>query len=84
MHANGERKHTQWAMLEMCSIPTATTGKWAKAHEQRGELLGYIAKSAGAATLLDVTRYEDYDADKLVDAFLNQKHVKVCVGRAGA
>ncbi len=39
-------------------------------------MLSYIAKASGAATLLDVRRWEDYDASKTVDAYLNQPHVK--------
>ena len=61
--------------------PTHNTraGKWGAAHRRRGDLLGFIARAAGAATLLDVRRYEEYDADKMVDRFLNQANVKVAL-----
>lgn len=74
------------ACLQQCnSMPDAhatPAGKWRQAHELRGQLLSYLGNAAGAATLLDVTRYEEYDADKTVDRYLNQRHVKVGV-RAG-
>lgn len=58
-----------------CDYPFAA--QWDAAHEVRGKVLDYIAEASGAATLLDVRRAQDYDAHKHVDAFLNQKHVKV-------
>ena len=39
--------------------------------------MGSITKWSGVGTLEDFRRYRDYDADKLVDQYLNQPAVKV-------
>lgn len=54
--------------------------RWQEAHASRSQLLSYIQKVAGLATLLDVTRSTDYDAEKTVDAFLNTEQVKQALG----
>ncbi|GAB4820079.1 hypothetical protein N2152v2_007125 [Parachlorella kessleri] len=55
-------------------------GLWEEAHSLRGDLLGSIAGAAGAATLMDVRRSEDYDAGKTVDRFWNQDAIKELLG----
>jgi hypothetical protein len=53
------------------------TERWAEAHKTREELLEFLTCVSGVGTLLDHRRYEDYDADKNVDRYLNQPAVKV-------
>lgn len=43
----------------------------------REEVLAYISKSSGVATLYDVRRATDYDAGHGVDVFVNRPDVKV-------
>ena len=64
---NGEGK----ILLTVCSE------RWEEAHAQREELMGSITRWSGVGTLEDFRRYRDYDADKLVDQYLNQPAVKV-------
>ena len=56
---------------------TVCSERWEEAHAQREELMGSITKWSGVGTLEDFRRYRDYDADKLVDQYLNQPAVKV-------
>ena len=52
-------------------------GAWQRASSHRGALLQHLQDVIGAGTLLDYRRRRDYDADKLVDKYLNQEEVKV-------
>ena len=54
-----------------------TTGQWSEASRHRELLLAYLQQESGAGTLLDTRRTRDYDADNLVDQYLNQKNVQV-------
>eukprot|EP00891_Asterochloris_glomerata_P003274 jgi/Astpho2/3274/fgenesh1_pm.00053_%23_4_t len=54
--------------------------QWEPAHQQRELLLGFIKNASGAGTMLDPRRTCDYDADHLVDAYLNQPEVKAGLG----
>ena len=56
---------------------TVCSERWEEAHTQREELMGSIIEWSGVGTLEDFRRYRDYDADKLVDQYLNQPAVKV-------
>ncbi|KAK9811811.1 hypothetical protein WJX72_010540 [[Myrmecia] bisecta] len=53
---------------------------WKTAHERREELLEFISTSGGLATLLDMRRARDYDADQAVDRYLNLAEVKDALG----
>lgn len=67
-------------VLQQHVIELIAAEQWADAHERRNELLGAIADAAGLATLLDVRRSEEYDAEGAVEQFLNQEGVKVSIG----
>lgn len=75
--------HARASLKSSFAAPRPPAEKWGAAHRRRDDLLGFIARAAGATTLLDVGRYEQYDAAKRVDAYLNQPHVKVCGAGAG-
>ena len=55
----------------------ARAGAWKEAHAQREELMSRIIEWSGVGTLEDMRRFRDYDADHLVDKYLNQPAVKV-------
>jgi hypothetical protein len=59
------------------SLASVATGAWKEAHEQREALMARILEWSGVGTLEDMRRFRDYDADHLVDKFLNQPAVKV-------
>ncbi len=52
-------------------------GEWKEASRQRELLLAYLQQQSGVGTLLDTRRTRDYDADSLVDKYLNLKEVQV-------
>ena len=52
-------------------------GQWKEASRQRELLLAYLQQQSGAGTMLDTRRTRDYDADALVDQYLNLKDVQV-------
>ena len=52
-------------------------GQWKEASRQRELLLAYLQQQSGAGTLLDTRRTRDYDADNLVDQYLNLPDVQV-------
>ena len=53
------------------------TGHWQEASRQRELLLAYLQQQSGAGTMLDTRRTRDYDADNLVDQYLNRRDVQV-------
>lgn len=55
----------------------ADVGQWKEASRQRELLLAYLQQQSGAGTMLDTRRTHDYDADNLVDQYLNRKDVQV-------
>ena len=59
------------------NLSSVCSERWEEAHAQREELMGSIIRWSGVGTLEDFRRYRDYDADKLVDQYLNQPAVKV-------
>lgn len=59
------------AKVVMCA------GQWAEASRQRELLLAYLQQQTGAGTMLDTRRTRDYDADNLVDQYLNLLDVQV-------
>ena len=54
-------------------------GEWKEASRQRELLLAYLQQQSGVGTLLDTRRTRDYDADSLVDKYLNLKEVQVAL-----
>lgn len=52
-------------------------GQWQEASRQRELLLAYLQQQSGVGTMLDTRRTRDYDADGLVDQYLNLKDVQV-------
>lgn len=52
-------------------------GQWKEASRQRELLLAYLQQQSGVGTMLDTRRTRDYDADGLVDQYLNLKDVQV-------
>ncbi|EFN52577.1 hypothetical protein CHLNCDRAFT_138584, partial [Chlorella variabilis] len=77
-----QRVRAMTMQLEVVQLIAA--GRWEEAHGLRSGLLEHIRSSAGAATLLDMGRcvYEDYDAGKLVDCYLNLPEVQEALGVA--
>ncbi|KAL4855518.1 Serine carboxypeptidase-like 50 [Chlorella vulgaris] len=73
-----QRLRAMTMQLEIVQLITA--GLWEAAHELRGALLAHIQGSAGVATLMDMQRSEEYDADKLVDCYLNLREVQEALG----
>lgn len=57
-------------------IQSVSRGEWETATSKRSDLLEFIQRESGAATLLDVRRGEAYDAAKSVDALLNSPAVR--------
>jgi len=55
------------------------SGEWKEASRQRELLLAYLQQQSGVGTLLDTRRTRDYDADSLVDKYLNLKEVQVAL-----
>ncbi len=60
----------------------ATAGHWAKAHSVREGLLAYIQQVSGVATLYDVRRTQEYDAENHVDRLVNLPKVKASIVQA--
>ena len=54
-----------------------SAGQWREASRHRELLLAYLQQESGVGTLLDTRRAREYDADNLVDQYLNQKDVQV-------
>ena len=54
-----------------------SAGQWKEASRQRELLLAYLQRESGVGTLLDTRRTRDYDADNLVDQYLNLPEVQV-------
>ena len=54
-------------------VINSVTGQWKEASRQRELLLAYLQRESGVGTLLDTRRTRDYDADNLVDQYLNLK-----------
>ncbi|EFN52655.1 hypothetical protein CHLNCDRAFT_58790 [Chlorella variabilis] len=78
-----QRVRAMTMQLEVVQLIAADEGgRWEEAHGLRSGLLEHIRSSAGAATLLDMGRYEDYDAGKLVDCYLNLPEVQEALGVA--
>lgn len=59
------------------SVSVTYAGQWKEASWQRELLLAYLQQQSGAGTMLDTRRTRDYDADNLVDQYLNLKDVQV-------
>ena len=60
-------------------IDSVLTGQWQEASRQRELLLAYLQQQCGAGTMLDTRRTRDYDADNLVDQYLNRGDVQVAM-----
>eukprot|EP00887_Chlorella_sp_A99_P006994 scaffold2.g6994.t1 len=78
----GQRVEATMMQLETGHLIDA--GLWALAHALRTDLLAFLARAGGVATMLDVRRLEEYDAGKTVDAYFNHPDVKArCVEELG-
>ncbi|CAK0783932.1 hypothetical protein CVIRNUC_007135 [Coccomyxa viridis] len=70
----------QVSVMQLRAAQLIFEERWEEAHAQREELMGSIIRWSGVGTLEDFRRYRDYDADKLVDQYLNQPAVKRVLG----
>ncbi|DBB10125.1 TPA: hypothetical protein ACH3X3_001709 [Trebouxia sp. C0006] len=69
-----EQLHAMKLQLQVAGMISA--GEWKEASRQRELLLAYLQQQSGVGTLLDTRRTRDYDADSLVDKYLNLKEVQ--------
>ena len=67
-------------VIAIIIVAVVMTGQWKEASRQRELLLAYLQRESGVGTLLDTRRIRDYDADNLVDQYLNLKDVQVSSG----
>ncbi|KAL4420440.1 hypothetical protein ABPG75_010096 [Micractinium tetrahymenae] len=74
------RQRLRAMAMQLETVQLITAGLWDEAHALRNNLLEHIRASSGVATLLDMRRYEDYDAAHLVDCYLNLPAVKEALG----
>lgn len=73
----------QWATVSRAALRAsalAAAHAWAPAHATRAALLADLTSAAGLGTLLDVRRYDDYDARGDVPALLNRAAVRAALG----
>lgn len=69
-----EQLHAMKLQLQVAAMISA--GEWKEASRQRELLLAYLQQQSGVGTLLDTRRTRDYDADSLVDKYLNLREVQ--------
>jgi vitellogenic carboxypeptidase-like protein len=72
-----ERARTMAAALQISVLVRASA--FAAAHAARARLLTRLTAVSGVGTLLDTRRYEDYDAGKAVDQYLNLPEVRAAL-----
>ena len=81
LRSHCEQKHcftkTMTSSADYMSECVYWAGQWKEASRQRELLLAYLQQQSGAGTMLDTRRLRDYDADALVDQYLNLKDVQV-------
>ena len=65
------------AALQVSALVRAS--RFSAAHAARARLLERLTAASGVGTLLDARRYEDYDAGKAVDQYLNIPEVRAAL-----